>query len=80
MLERSEGACLTVTQAYNVFCKLSEQHSLGQLKRSMFKEMMRDLIRDRFDLALRHDVPDAENKHQQAWKGLKLVEAEVLKA
>jgi hypothetical protein len=80
MLERSEGACLTVTQAYDTFCKLSQQRQLGQLKRSMFKEMMKDLIRDRFDLALRHDVPDAENKHQQAWRGLKLMEAEVLTA
>jgi hypothetical protein len=46
----------------------------------MFREMMRDLVRDRYGMALRHDVPDSENKHQQAWKGLKLIEAEVLAA
>jgi len=78
MLERSEGACLTVTQAYHVFCRLSEQRQLGELKRSMFKEVMKDLVRDVHGLALRRDVPDLNNKQQEAWRGLKLVEAEVL--
>jgi hypothetical protein len=77
MLEKREGACLTVTQAYQAFCKLSEQRQLGQLKRSHFKELMRDLVRNEFGLGLRRDVPDAENKQQEAWKGLKLIEARV---
>jgi hypothetical protein len=80
MLEKSEGACLTVTQAYQAFCKLSQQRSLSQIKRSMFREIMRDLVRDEFGLGLRRDVPDAQNKQQEAWRGLKLVEAEVLAA
>jgi len=80
MLEKSEGACLTVSQAYQVFCRLTEQRQLGQLKRSIFREMMRDLVRDVHGLALRRDVPDPLNKQQEAWKGLKLVEAEVLAA
>ena len=77
MLEPKEGACLTVTQAYNIFCKLALQRNLGQLKRSTFKEMMRDFIKDKYGMSLRHDVPDSENRHQQAWKGLKVVEAGV---
>ena len=80
MLEQREGSILTVTQAYQYFCRLSEERSLGRLKRSMFRELMRDLIRDRYGMALRHDVTDALNRHQQTWKGLKLVEAEVLAA
>jgi hypothetical protein len=80
MLEPREGACLTVTQAYQAFCKLSQQSQLGQLKRSMFKEMMRDLVRDVHGLGLRRDVPDALNKQQEAWRGLKLVDAEDLAA
>jgi hypothetical protein len=80
MLERREGACLTVTQAYQVFCRLSEQRSLGHLKRSIFKEIMRDLVRDVHGFGLRRDVPDALNKQQEAWKGLKLVDSETLAA
>lgn len=72
-IEPREGACLTVTQAYQVFCRLAQQRSLNLIKRSMFREMMRDLVREKFNLALRHDVPDASNRHQQAWKGLALV-------
>jgi hypothetical protein len=80
MLERSEGTCLTVTQAYQAFCKLSQQRQLGQLKRSMFKEIMKDLIRDVHGLGLRRDVLDSENKQQEAWKNIRLVDAEVLSA
>ncbi len=80
MLEKREGACLTVTEAYRVFCGLSEQRSLGQIKRSMFKEIMRDLVRDVHGLGLRRDVPDSKNKQQEAWRGLKFVDVEVLAA
>jgi hypothetical protein len=75
-----DGACLTVTQAHRMFCELSERRRLGILKRSMFKEMMQDLVREKFNLALRHDVPDSQNKHQQAWRGLRLVNFEGLVA
>jgi len=77
MLERSEGACLTVTEAYQIFCKLAEQRGLAGIKRSMFKEMMADLVRERYGMGLRHDIPDQQNRHQQAWKGLKLMEVGV---
>jgi hypothetical protein len=78
MLEPKEGSILTVTQAYQIFCQMSQQRSLDTIKRSVFRELMRDYVRGRFNLALRHDVPDSENKHQQAWKGLAVVEAETV--
>ena len=80
MLEPREGACLTVTQAYNVFCNLSQTRKLGPLKRAEFRGVMRDLVNERYGLALRNDVPDALNHHQQAWKGLAMVETEILAA
>jgi hypothetical protein len=36
---------------------------------------MRDLVREEFGLGLRRDVVDTQNKQQEAWKGLKLIEA-----
>lgn len=80
MLEPREGSILTVSQAYQMFCQMSQQRSLDTIKRSVFRELMRDLIRDRFGMALRNDVPDELNKHQQAWKGLRVVEAEAVAA
>ena len=62
------------------FCRMTQQRNLDQLKRSQFKELMRDLIREKYGVALRNDVPDNENKQQQAWKGLAVVDAETLAA
>ena len=39
---------------------------------------MKDLVRDVHGLALRRDVPDLNNKQQEAWRGLKLIGTEVL--
>ena len=80
MLESRSEACLTVTQAYDVFCRLAEQRQLSPLKRSLFRENMRDLVRERYGLALRNDVPDTENRHQQAWRGLAVVDSGALTA
>jgi len=80
MLSHSNNDCLTVTQAYNHFCRLAELRQLGSIKRSVFKTTMVDLMLDRFGLALRRDVPDALGKHQEAWKGVKLLETDILVA
>ena len=76
----NEGSCLTVTQAYQVFCRLAQQRQLDQMKRSMFKATMQDLVKDVHGLGLRRDVLDSLGKQQEAWRGLKLVDCEVLAA
>jgi hypothetical protein len=76
----SSDGCLTVTQAYSAFCRLAEQRQLGTLKRSQFKATMTDLMREQFGVSLRRDVPDTQGKQQEAWKGVRLLEAETLAA
>ena len=71
---------MTVTQAYKYFCQIAQMRQLGQMKRSMFKATMTDLVKEQFGVGLRRDVPDSFGKQQEAWRGLKLVEAEVLVA
>jgi len=78
MLEKSENSYLTVTQAYKYFCHLAQMRQVGQMKRSMFKATMTDLVREQFGVGLRRDVVDALGKQQEAWRGLKLVGTEVL--
>ena len=80
MLEKSENGYLTVTQAYKLFCQLAQQKQLATVKRSMFKVTMQDLVRDVHGLALRRDVPDASGKQQEAWKGIKLLDSEIVPA
>ena len=48
MLEFSADSSLTVTRAYNAFCRMAELRQLGTTKRSMFKATMTDLVLDRF--------------------------------
>jgi hypothetical protein len=75
MLQPAPDSILTVTQAYQVFCRLAQQRGLGMLKRSVFKAEMKDLVRNTYSVSLRHDVKDASDRQQQGWRGIKLVEA-----
>jgi hypothetical protein len=75
MLEKKESSYLTVTQAYKYFCHLSQQRQIGTMKRSMFKAEMQDLVRDMHGVSLRRDVQDTSGKQQEAWKGVRLIEA-----
>ena len=80
MLQPNADAYLTVTQAYAIFCNLTQQRSLGPMKRSMFKATMADLMREAYGVSLRRDVADESGKHQEAWKGVGLIESETLAA
>jgi hypothetical protein len=70
MLEKRDGANLTVTQAYNLFLKLAQQRSLGPIPRIMFKEMMRDLINEKYGVCVRRDILNENLKQQEGWKGV----------
>lgn len=76
MLEKNESGYLTVSQAYKFFSQLAQQRQLGTIKRSMFKATMQDLMREQFGVALRRDIPDEHGKQQEAWRGIRLIEAE----
>jgi len=78
MLEKKDGEILTVIQAFKLFCHILQQRQLPMIKRSMFKVTMDDLMRDVHDLALRRDVRNSLGKAQEGWKGIHLIEAEVL--
>ena len=80
MLQPSTDDILTVSQAYNAFCRLSQQRQVSPLKRSLFKATMTDLMREQFGVGLRRDVPDALGRQQEAWKGVRLIDAETLPA
>jgi hypothetical protein len=70
MLEKREGANLTVTQAYNLFLKLAQQRNLGPIPRITFKEMMKDLINERYGVCVRRDILNENQKQQEGWKGV----------
>ncbi len=64
--------------AYKYFCQLAQRKQLGTMKRAMFKAVMQDLVRYFYGVGLKRDRPNAFGKQQEAWKGVRLIEAEVL--
>ena len=80
MLEPCQDSMVTLTQAYNAFCRLVQQSHLNPIKRSQFKPSIRDLVVQQYGVKLRRDVPDVNNRHQEAWKGVKLLDFETLAA
>jgi hypothetical protein len=80
MLIFSSRLIIQQEKPYRTFCRLAELRQLGIIKRSLFKTTMADLMRDQFGVCLRRDVPDALGKQQEAWRGVRLVEAPTLAA
>jgi hypothetical protein len=80
MLQPCAESNLTMTQAYKYFCRLAELRQLGMIKRSQFKATMTNLMKDRFGVGLRRDLPNGLGKQQEAWKGIRLLESVVLAA
>ena len=76
LLEVHEGSILTVGQSYSLFTQFAKARSMPAPKRSLFKGMMSEVIRDAFGLGVRNDLVNAETQKQQCgWKGLRPVAA-----
>ena len=74
LLEVHEGSILTIGQSYSLFTQFAKARSMPALKRSLFKGMMSEVIRDAFGLGVRNDLVNAETQKQQCgWKGLRAV-------
>jgi hypothetical protein len=75
LLEVHEGSQLTIGQTYAFFNRFAREKELLPMKRSQFKAMMADVIREQFGLGLRNDLIDVQTQKQGCgWKGLRIVE------
>jgi len=71
VLERQQGEVLTLTNAYLVFTEYLRGRGMVPVKRTIFKGMFAPLIRDAFNLGLRHDVINPETQKQgDGWNGI----------
>jgi hypothetical protein len=74
-LERQPGEVLTPTNAYLVFYEYLRGETMILVKRSIFKGMFAPLIRDVFNVGLRHDVINPETRKQgDGWKGMRALD------
>lgn len=71
VLERQQGEVLILTNAYLYFCEYLRGKEMVPVKRSIFKGMFAPLIREAFNLGLRHDVINPETQKQgDGWNGI----------
>jgi hypothetical protein len=76
LLEVHESSILTVGQSYALFNRFAATKNMPAIKRTDFKSMMAEVIRDAYGLGVRNDLKNAETQKQQCgWKGLRPVEA-----
>ena len=65
------GSVLLVGVAYEKYDGLVRENDLEPVKRSAFKEMMKPIVRDKFNICLRNDLVVGE-RYSQGWKDLAL--------
>jgi hypothetical protein len=74
LLEVHEGSMLTVGQIYALFNRFSKERELPPMKRSLFKSMIAEVIREAYGLGVRNDLVNPETQKQQCgWLGLRPV-------
>lgn len=68
-LEARPGEIVLVGAAYETFARIVKEKDLVPIKRSVFKEMMKPIVRERFGTCLRNDLILNE-RYCQGWKDL----------
>ena len=74
MLEPNPNSILTIGQSFSLFTQFAKARNMQPIKRTDFKGMMADVIRDAYGLGVRNDLKNVETQTQQCgWKGLRPV-------
>jgi hypothetical protein len=74
LLEPCPTSILTVGQSFTLFNHFAKAKEVPALKRSQFKSMMAEVIKDAYGLGVRNDLINPETQKQQCgWRGLRPV-------
>ena len=68
-----EGAVVIVSEAYQKFLGYCQMENLTQIQFTEFKRVAKDLVMEKFQLGLRHDIRNSEGRQTHGWKQLCLV-------
>ena len=75
VLEREPGEFLTLSNAYLIFTEFLKLKAMVPVKRTVFKGMFCPLIRETFNVGLRHDIISPETQKQgDGWKGIRALD------
>jgi hypothetical protein len=68
-----EGCTVVVSEAYQQFLRYCEMESLLRVEFTEFKRAARELVQEKFQLGLRHDIRTPEGRQTHGWKHLRLL-------
>ena len=68
-----EGGVVIVSEAYQKFLGYCQRENLTRVEFTEFKRVARELVMEKFQLGLRHDVRTPEGRQTHGWKHLKLL-------
>lgn len=72
LVEPCPNNILTIGQTYALFNRFAQSRNMPSIKRSDFKSLMAETIRDAYGLGVRNDLMNAETQKQQCgWLGLR---------
>lgn len=67
---REPAAKLTMGNAFHRYYQFCKDNAMQPLTRSDFKDLVAEVIREEYDLGLRHDVLDERGKQTHGWLGI----------
>ena len=70
VLVTSSSTVLTVSDCYQTFNQFCQARGMALIERKFFKSLIAEVIREEFNLGLRHDLIGKNKRQQQGWKGL----------
>jgi len=70
---RSEGCSVVVGEAYQEFLRYCQMGNLTRVEFTEFKRVARELVFEKFQLGLRHDIRTPEGRQTHGWKHVRLL-------
>ncbi len=74
---RAHDATVTLQDAFHRYYQFCRDQQMQPLTRQEFKGLIAEVIREEFNIGLRHDVPGENGKQRHGWFGVRLDDAGV---
>ncbi|MCX8513342.1 MAG: hypothetical protein ORN83_16475 [Chthoniobacteraceae bacterium] len=71
--KRSEGGSVIVGEAYQEFLRYCQMGNLTRVEFTEFKRVAKELVLEKFQLGLRHDIRTTEGRQTHGWKHIRLL-------
>jgi len=70
---RAEGGSVIVGEAYQEFLRYCQMGNLTRVEFTEFKRVAKELVLEKFQVGLRHDIRTPEGRQTHGWKHIRLL-------